>query len=42
MAEPEKGLAGRFHPLIMAYSGIGVGRCPPFLADSEEKGERSL
>jgi hypothetical protein len=42
MAKPGKGLAGRFHPLIMAYYGIGVGRCPPPTADSEKKGERSL
>jgi len=42
MAKPGKGLAGRFHPLIMAYYGIGVGRCPPLKADSEEKREWSL
>jgi len=41
-AKPGKGLAGRIYPLIMAYYGIGVGRCPPPKADSEKKGERSL
>jgi len=40
--EARKGLAGRIHPLIMAYYGIGVGRCPPLTADSEMKGEWSL
>jgi len=40
--EARKGLAGQIYPLIMAYSRIGVGRCPPPTADSEKKGERSL
>jgi hypothetical protein len=41
MAKPEKGWRD-YHPLIMAYSGIGVGRCPPLMADSEVKGKWSL
>jgi len=40
--EARKGLAGQIYPPIMAYYGIGVGRCPPPTADSEEKGEQSL
>jgi len=42
MAKPEKGWREGSIPLIMAYSRIGVGRCPPLKADSEEKGEWSL
>jgi hypothetical protein len=40
--EARKRAGGTVYPLIMAYYGIGVGRCPPPTADSEKKGERSL